>query len=277
MTGKELLAWGENILSENGVEDYRLDAWYLLEFVTGFSRAEFFLRQTDMLHEDMEEEYRKLINDRAERIPLQHLTGRQEFMGFLFEVNKDVLIPRQDTECLVEEVLSRCGGLKILDLCTGSGCIGISVDLLGDALQVDGIDISAAALETAKRNASRLHSGIRLWQSDMFSSVDEKYGIIVSNPPYIPVETIKTLMPEVSVHEPFMALAGGDDGLRFYRYIAEESPNYLENGGLIFLEIGCEQGEAVKKLLECHGFSDVDIKQDLTGRDRIVTGVFGNC
>lgn len=273
MSGKELLVLGEKSLFESGVEDYKLDAWYLLEYVMHFSRAEFYLRQSEKVSEDKIAEYQNLINNRSKHVPIQHLIGVQEFMGIQFEVNKDVLIPRQDTECLVEEVLSHCSGVSVLDVCTGSGCIGISIDMLGDASQVDGIDISTSALNVAKRNAIRLHSGVRFWKSDMFENVSGKYGIIVSNPPYIPSEVINTLMPEVRLHEPVTALDGGKDGIMFYRCIAKESPNYLEKGGMVFLEIGCEQGETVKELLFENGFIDIKIKQDLAGKDRIVTGM----
>ncbi|MDE7300163.1 MAG: peptide chain release factor N(5)-glutamine methyltransferase, partial [Lachnospiraceae bacterium] len=210
-----------------------------------------------------------------EHIPLQYLTGSQEFMGMEFQVTRDVLIPRQDTERLVEEVLRCCSGKRVLDVCTGSGCIIISLAKLAKLKEAAGCDLSEKALAVAGANAGKLGAQVRFFQSDMFSCVDGRYDIIVSNPPYIRSEDIDGLMPEVRCHEPRMALDGGEDGLSFYRLIAGQAGQFLVPDGRLYLEIGCDQAEAVSELLRQRGFRELMVVKDYAGLDRVVTGTLG--
>lgn len=272
ITYEKMLKNGEKELLSSDIADAKLDAWYLLEYVTGMSRASFFLEREKVVSDREEEIYRKLINKRKEHIPLQHITGIQEFMGFDFLVNENVLVPRQDTECLVENVLPYAENKKILDMCTGSGCIIISLKKLCNKTECTGADISEKALEIAKKNAASNEAEISFIKSDMFENITEKYDIIVSNPPYIRPDIIKTLEPEVREHDPMLALDGGEDGLLFYRLLAKEGKKYLMKSGMIFMEIGYDQGEAVKEIFEAEGFKDIVIKKDLCGNDRVVIG-----
>ncbi|MBO5484250.1 MAG: peptide chain release factor N(5)-glutamine methyltransferase [Lachnospiraceae bacterium] len=273
MTWKALLERGENRLRTAGIADAGLDAWFLMEYISGMSRAGYFLNQEEMASSEKTECYLELINKRCSHIPLQHLTGSQEFMGLEFLVSPEVLIPRQDTELLVENLLPVITGKKVLDLCTGSGCIGISLEKLGNPEKVDAVDLSEKALLVAQENARRLQADVHFSKSDMFQNITETYDVIVSNPPYITSSVINTLMPEVKEHEPRMALDGGEDGLSFYRQIARESKQYLAPNGMLWLEIGYDQGESVSGLLEKEGFNDVKCLKDLCGLDRVVCGI----
>ena len=270
LTYEELLKIGENELLMSDISDANIDAWYLLEYVTGMSRAAFFLKRAENISQKEENEYREVINKRKKHIPLQHITGTQEFMGFDFWVNENVLVPRQDTECLVENVLPYAYGKKILDMCTGSGCIIISLKKLEETAECTGVDISEKALEIALKNARSNEADISFIKSDMFKNIMEKYDIIVSNPPYIRPDVIKTLEPEVREHDPMLALDGGEDGLRFYRILAEEGKKHLARPGRIFMEIGYDQGKAVKEIFENEGFKEVVVKKDLCENDRVV-------
>ena len=193
-------------------------------------------------------------------------------MGLPFYVDENVLIPRQDTECLVEEVLRVSDGQDVLDLCTGSGCIGVSLSVLGGCHSVTASDISEKALRVAERNARANEAEISLIQSDLFASIEGTFDIVVSNPPYIPVGEMEGLMPEVREHEPELALAAAEDGLLFYNSIIKEIRRFLREGGWLFFEIGSGQGEAVSGRMRQAGFSGVEIKKDLAGLDRIVCG-----
>lgn len=270
MTLKETLGQGAEKLQQSHIAEAELDAWYLLAYVTGMNRAEYFLRQNEEIEVELQKRYCQLIDRRGEHIPLQHLTGEQEFMGLPFKVTSAVLVPRQDTECLVEAALPFAKGKRILDVCTGSGCIAISLKCLGDAAVCDAVDLSKEALQIARENAEYLHADVTFWQSDMFQKVTGEYDVIVSNPPYIRPEVIETLMPEVREHEPRMALDGGTDGLDFYRVLAEDARRYLKENGWLFLEIGYDQGEKVAELLRACGYQEVSVRQDLTGKDRVV-------
>ncbi len=270
LTYEELLKIGENELLMSDISDANIDAWYLLEYVTGMSRAAFFLKRAENISQKEENEYREVINKRKKHIPLQHITGTQEFMGFDFWVNENVLVPRQDTECLVENVLPYAYGKKILDMCTGSGCIIISLKKFEETAECTGVDISEKALEIALKNARSNEADVSFIKSDMFKNIMEKYDIIVSNPPYIRPDVIKTLEPEVREHDPMLALDGGEDGLRFYRILAEEGKKHLARPGRIFMEIGYDQGKAVKEIFENEGFKEVVVKKDLCENDRVV-------
>ena len=270
LTLKEALAKAVDKLQQMEVPDADIDAWYLLSYVTGLAPAAFFLHAEEPLAEPDMIRYRDLVTKRGERIPLQHLTGEQEFMGLDFHVNEHVLIPRQDTECLVERVLPYVDGKRVLDVCTGSGCIAIAIAKLGKPFIVHGVDISEEALAVARQNATELNASVELFAGDLMTKMDGQYDVIVSNPPYIPPSVIEGLMPEVRLHEPMLALDGGQDGLEFYRRIAGQAVTRLAPNGRLFLEIGCEQAAAVAEILQKQGYREVQVFQDLAGKDRIV-------
>lgn len=272
MTWREALGEGRKELLEAGIEEAELDAWYLLEYVTGCTRSEYYLYPERETEEDQRQRYQELIRKRSAHIPLQYLTGSQEFMGYPFRVNEHVLIPRQDTELLVEEALRYLhAGMEILDLCTGSGCILLSILKLIPGLRGVGSDLSEEALQVARWNQKTLGVTAGLQKSDLFDQLEGRYDCILSNPPYIPSETIDTLMEEVRDHEPRLALDGREDGLYYYRRITEQSPGYLKPGGMLFFEIGYDQAEAVTGLME-RDFSRIHVVKDLAGSDRVVYG-----
>ena len=270
LTLKEALAKAVDKLQQMEVPDADIDAWYLLSYVTGLDRAAFFLHGEEPMAEPDMIRYRDLVTKRGERIPLQHLTGEQEFMGLDFHVNEHVLIPRQDTECLVERVLPYVDGKRVLDVCTGSGCIAIAIAKLGKPFIVHGVDISEEALAVARQNATELNASVELFAGDLMTKMDGQYDVIVSNPPYIPPSVIEGLMPEVRLHEPMLALDGGQDGLEFYRRIAGQAVTRLAPNGRLFLGIGWEQAAAVAEILQKQGYREVQVFQDLAGKDRIV-------
>ena len=273
MTLSGLLREGREALQAAGIPEWDLDAWYLLEYAAHCTKNEYFLRPEKEVLPQEKQLYRTLIRKRSAHIPLQYLTGSQEFMGLSFSVDENVLIPRQDTEILVEEALRALGsGMRVLDVCTGSGCILLSLLKLCAGLEGTGTDLSEKALQVAGENARRLGVEASFVQGDLFEPGSGKYDCIVSNPPYIASREGAALMEEVRDHEPRMALDGGEDGLYFYRKIAAQSPKYLNDRGRIFLEIGFDQGEAVAGLL-APGFDEVRIVQDLAGLDRVVCGI----
>lgn len=273
MTLREAWNLGKKRLTAAEVPDADLDAWYLLEWCTGVSRSHYLAYPDEIISHDQEEQYRASLVKRERRIPLQQITGEQEFMGLSFYVNEHVLIPRQDTEILVEETAKFLrDGMQFLDLCTGSGCILLSLLHLKPGVEGTGVDLSPEALKVAEKNRERLGAKAALIQSDLFDKIESAFDVIVSNPPYIKRAEIETLMDEVRLHEPYMALDGHEDGLYFYRKIAEEAPKYLRAGGGLFLEIGCNQGACVAELLRQQGFADVKVVKDLAGLDRVVEG-----
>ena len=275
MTLREAYKYGQKQLNEASIEDADLDAWYLLELVTGINRTMYYLKMQEAISSEQEEVYRKYIDARASHIPVQHITGVQEFMGLEFSVNEHVLVPRQDTEVLVESVLKVLKpNMAVLDMCTGSGCILISLLKHCIGAQGVGVDVSKEALKVAKMNCEKLGVEAELVQSDLFENVLGRYDVIVSNPPYIRTAVIEELKEEVKCHDPFIALDGKEDGLYFYRKIVENSANYLNEGGKLYFEIGHDQGEDVKKLMEQAGFVDVEVKKDLAGLDRVVFGKY---
>ncbi|MBQ2922889.1 MAG: peptide chain release factor N(5)-glutamine methyltransferase [Tyzzerella sp.] len=277
MTLKEAYEYGQEQLKNAEIDDAVLDAWYLLEHVTGISRSMYFMDMNREISSEQETMYRTYIANRAKHIPLQHITGVQEFMGLSFCVNEHVLVPRQDTEILVENVLQDLeSDMRVLDMCTGSGCILLSLLKLCGCANVGGlgVDISEEALKVARKNAESLEVHAQFLHSDLFENVEGLYDIIVSNPPYIRTDVIEGLQEEVKFHDPFVALDGKEDGLYFYRRIVEESPKYLKKGGKLFFEIGHDQGEDVSKLMKDAGFTDVTVKKDLAGLDRVVFGVY---
>ena len=282
-----LLKNGQKILEQSGIREAGLDAWLLLEYITGKSRAYYFAHGDEGVTEETACRYQELIRKRAEHIPLQHLTHQAFFMGYEFYVNEDVLVPRQDTETLMEAALELLKGNKaprILDMCTGSGCIITSLMLEVPEASGTGVDLSEKALEVAIRNARELGTADRtkfvksdLFSAEYFSKKDnaEKvtgYDMLISNPPYIPSGEIEGLMEEVRLHDPRMALDGMEDGLYFYREITRQAMDHIRPGGWLLYEIGCEQGKDVKELLEKEGFIKTEIRQDLCGLDRVVLG-----
>lgn len=351
LTLQDLLTLGQESLERAGVREPELDAKYLLLEAFQTDPAHFLMDRGKALQDDegvrqMAERYRGMIRRRAGRIPLQQILGTQDFMGLTFFVDRHVLVPRQDTETLVELVLKEHpgNGERVLDLCTGSGCIAISLAALGGYGKIIGVDLSREALKVAEKNCVHLlhqeqawrrrteqeglpgaRSGgeglrgagsggglhgagsgedelrgeetqplrrqekrarqlltssacrVELLEGDLFSALaspvpvrgEEKFDLLTANPPYIPTQAIEDLEPEVKEHEPRMALDGSGDGLAFYRRIAEESGAYLKKGAAVYLEIGYDQGAAVRRLLEQAGFSQVRIVKDASENDRV--------
>lgn len=273
MTYREAVEFGTKCLTDAGVPDAALDAWYLLQMVCKIERSYYYVHGEEDITQDAQMEYEIAVQKRAEHIPLQYIIGEQEFMGLRFKVNSNVLIPRQDTETLVEQVLKIVKpGMKVLDLCTGSGCVLISVLKNAPELTGMGSDISKTALLVAKENA-KLHEVDAEWvRSDLFDNITETFDVIMANPPYIPTGEILSLMPEVRDFEPENALDGGADGLDFYRKIAGQVKDYLNPGGYVYMEIGYDQGEAVSELMRNAGFTEVEVIKDLARNDRVVKG-----
>ena len=286
MTYREWMTLGTERLQAAGIEEASLDAWYLLERASGISRSRYYLVQKDPFPEEAAEKFQKLLAERERRVPLQQILGDTEFMGLTFLVNEHVLTPRQDTELLVELALKnlqcRTSPARVLDMCTGSGCILISLMALGSYGRGVGADISEDALRVARMNGifnrenweknGRGANDILWLQSNLFEKVSGRFDVIVSNPPYIPAAVIETLMPEVRVYEPRLALEGADEGLEFYKKIAGAAEAYLKPEGWLFFEIGCEQAEAVSGILMENGFRDIHTVKDLAGLDRVVYG-----
>lgn len=278
MTYRSLVTEGGKLLQAAGVAEAELDAWYLLEYLrkergSRSDRQWYLLCREEEADMEEEEGYRELIGRRAKRIPLQQITGEQEFMGFPFLVNEHVLIPRQDTETLVEEAMEKSRkGDRVLDMCTGSGCILLSLLKLVPELSGTGADISQEALKVAVENGKRLQTEASFLESDLFEKVEGVFDLIVSNPPYIASDEIGTLMEEVRDHEPIGALDGSADGLAFYRRLVQEGKDHLKSGGWMLFEIGCTQAEAVMELLKKGGFQEIYVKKDLAGLDRVVGG-----
>ena len=271
---------GKEQLQKAGITDAELDARLLLEFICHTDRNALYAHGDQEIEDEKMQDFLQLIEKRAVHIPLQHLTGEQNFMGLDFLVNEHVLIPRQDTEILVEEVLKELhDGMRVLDMCTGSGCILLSLLHYSNACEGLGVDLSADALEVAEQNAETLLDAanadrVHFLQSDLFDKVEGKFDIIVSNPPYIASAEVEKLMPEVRDYEPRMALDGTEDGLHFYRRIIEEAGKHLVSSGMLFFEIGYDQGQAVSELMRTEGYREVQVVQDYAGLDRVVFGTY---
>ncbi len=278
LTYYEVYREGAARLGEADIEEAELDARLLLEFVCGTDRNTLLVHGERDVSEEEYGRYCGLIERRAVHVPLQHLTGEQDFMGLTFLVNKDVLVPRQDTEVLVEEAMKHLhDGMRILDLCTGSGCILLSLLHYSNDCEGVGVDLSARALSVAGKNyeiqrTQRPDMKARFLEGNLFEGLEDRFDMIVSNPPYIKTDVIDTLMPEVREYEPVMALDGGTDGLAFYRRIAGDAGAYLNGGGMLFFEIGCEQAADVCKIMEAAGFREVEVVKDFAGLDRVVYG-----
>ncbi|WP_026528750.1 peptide chain release factor N(5)-glutamine methyltransferase [Butyrivibrio sp. VCD2006] len=267
---------GEEKLNTANVPEASLDARLLLEYACGTNHNTLLSHGDMEVSEEKELKYRDFLSKRMERIPVAYIVGNAEFMGIEFDVTSNVLIPNQDTETLAEEALRYLhDGMSVLDLCTGSGCIALSLLKYSNDTHAVGTDMSDAALLIAEKNAKKLGLADRFKavKADIFPN-NCKYDIIVSNPPYIPTAVIETLEPEVKTYEPYMALDGTEDGLAFYRRIVPGAKEYLYKSGYLLLEIGFDQGEAVKDLMEKNGYKDVQVIKDLGGNDRVVSGCF---
>ena len=289
---------GKQLLVEAGVEEEEaaLEVRLLLQESFSLNTAGYLLRKQEPLWK-FEEENTELLEKlrgflvnfekRRRRIPLAQILGRQSFYGLDFYVNENVLIPRADTECLVDLVLEDYAELaktekgnslplRILDLCTGSGCIGIAVAKHLPYQELLLVDLSEKALAVAKKNAEKhLGGNVRFLQSDLLTAVHEKrFSLLLSNPPYIVSKVIPGLEREVSEYEPKMALDGGEDGLLFYRRIAREAKKVLLPGARLYLEIGYDQGESVKDIFQKEGYEEVEVFPDLSGNPRVVRGIF---
>ena len=287
MTLQELYREGIRKLTENEVPEAELNAWYLFQSCLSeepfsYTRSRFFLEQNEQAEPQTANTYLEKNSRRCQRIPLEYILGYTEFMGLPFLVREGVLIPRQDTEILVEMAVEVSGAKTVLDLCTGSGCIGLSIAVCGTPKSVTLSDISETAIETARQNEKNLEKNgwrgkgrkpeITYRIGNLWESIEGKFDLIVSNPPYIETDELSGLMQEVIDHEPLLALDGGKSGLVFYEKILEKAPFYLEETGILMVEIGYNQGEQVKQLFEKNGFTDIEIKKDLAGLDRVVWG-----
>lgn len=274
MTLKELYEEGTDILDENGIESPETDAFYLLEHVTGIGRARYLLDKDRELSADLQKRYMELISVRASHVPYQYITGEAPFMGYMFRVTGDVLIPRFDTEILCAEALELMSSdPAVLDMCTGSGCIAISLKCLCPKARVCACDISEKALDVARENAARNGAEVEFVQGDLFDHLQgREFDLIVSNPPYVTEAEYAALSPEVKDHEPENALVAGSDGLDIYRRLIPEAGRHLTKDGVLIMEMGCFQGAALKALMEDSGYRDIKIIKDLAGLDRVIMG-----
>lgn len=270
-------------LKKCGVDNPQYDSQELLMSVANMDRTAYLLHCEENIENKTYAAFEKLVKRRANREPLQHILGYTYFWGRKYLVNENVLIPRQDTEVLVEKALECINtGDRVLDMCTGSGCIIITLACEKKLSRAVGVDLSKKALEVAKKNAVNLLADVEWIESDLFQQMDKSiktkiqtdilYDVIVSNPPYIEQDIIDTLSDEVRRFDPLMALDGGEDGLVFYRKITEQSVNYLKTGGWLLYEIGSSQSRQVKDIMSANGYKDIRIVKDLAGLCRVVMG-----
>lgn len=278
LTYRQMCHNGAAILADAGITDAEYDSFALLEYITGMDRTAYILNGSKSVPEDTAERYDAAIDRRSSHIPLQHITGQAWFYGRGFNVNSDVLVPRQDTEVLVSEALKVINAKdSVLDMCTGSGCIIITLALEKKLGRAVGADISEAALKVASGNREKLGADdVTFVKSNIFSDINvndaELFDVIVSNPPYIATGEIETLTEEVRIHDPYIALDGLEDGLHFYREITRQSRNYLKSGGWLLYEIGCTQAHDVSDIMSEYGYSNIKVIKDLAGLDRVVMG-----
>lgn len=277
-TVAEAVRIGTAFLHMNHVCNADYDSFELFSHVTGMNRTGYFLKGNDILPYEVLERYKSLLCQRASRIPLQHIIGKAWFYGYEFTVNGDVLIPRQDTEVLVSEALEVISeDSRVLDMCTGSGCIILTLAKEAEISNGYGVDLSEKALAVAKQNKMELNAGqVHFIQSNIFENVDESrcgsLDLVVSNPPYIRSDVIPTLSDEVRIHDPMMALDGFEDGLYFYRRITKEAHRYLKKGGWLMYEIGHDQADEVSDIMSENGYEEISVVKDLAGLDRVVRG-----
>lgn len=300
MNLREALVKGTEMLKASEIAGAAFDAQILLQYVLKQDRVFFIREPLYRLSDDEEKAYLKVIDERASGKPVSYITGEKEFMGLSFKVCEDVLIPRPDTETLVEEAISLLKGeaesgqkegrkepdvpgggraLRVLDMCAGSGAIGVSIAVYVAGVRVTAADISAGALKMAKINAVRngVEDRVYFKQGNLFECIEEteKFDMIVSNPPYISKADVEELMIDVKDFEPRLALDGGEDGLYFYRRIIPEAACHLNPGGALLFEIGHDQGAAVSEMLRKSGdFKEIRVLKDLAGLDRVVCAVY---
>ena len=275
MVIEEAVRRGTERLTEAKALDAKTDVFLLLEAAAGVSRAYCFAHPEEALTEEAAQTFEGYLSRRASREPLQYIIGTCEFYGLSYRVDPRVLIPRQDTEVLVEEALKVLPqGGNVLDLCTGSGAIAVAVKHTRPDADVTATDLSDEALSLAAENSRENGCEICLLQGDLFEPLEaeNRFDVICSNPPYVTEQEYTELMPEVKDYEPVLALVAGEDGLDIYRRLIAEAPDYLKPAGCLIVEIGCEQGDAVSRLFEEAGLSDVRVIRDLAGLDRVVYG-----
>ena len=290
-TVAKILRWAEQDLSNHRVPDPYIEAEYLLAHVLGCNRKDLLIHPERVLTSDEMKRFRGFIERRGRREPVQYIIGEVEFRGLLFKVNRDVLIPRPETELLVEEAINSIEGrdvsgqgkdITVIDLCTGSGCIAISIAREFPYSRVYAVDISEGAIDVARENAERYGVGDRIifLPGDMYEAIeplglDGEIDLIISNPPYVSLNEMAQLQPEIREYEPESSLYGGEDGLDFYRSIIDEAPFYLSNGGLLIMETGYRQAERVKDLIEQEDvFEHIEVKKDLAGIERLIKGTY---
>lgn len=274
---KELIEYGKNTLNKNEVQDSSIISRILAEYILNFNRQEIIANFDKEVKEEQRVRYYLALIEIIQGMPIQYITNKQEFMKLDFYVDENVLIPQPDTEILVEKAIEeakKIENVEILDMCTGSGCIGISIAKNIENAKVTLVDISKYAIEIAKKNALRnkVESQLTFIQSNMFEKVEKKFDIIVSNPPYIKTDVIPKLDKQVQ-NEPHIALDGGKDGLKFYKIIIEEAKKYLKENGKLILEIGYDQKEEVENLIKQSGqYKKIEVIKDLSQNDRVIIG-----
>lgn len=278
-TYKDAVRYGARVLANAHIDNADYDALELLLYITGIDRTRYLIDATQQLDDVSLKRYLEVITKRAHHVPLQHIMGYTYFYGRKYMVNEHVLIPRQDTEVLVDEVMKLTSdSSRVLDMCTGSGCIIISLAAAGHTAECEygavGVDISDKAIEVAEYN-SKLNgvSYVEFVKSNMFAELRDtgvKFDVIVSNPPYIPTKDIRELSDEVKLHDPLLALDGDEDGLKFYRAITRNAGDYLNKGGYLCYEIGYNQAQDVSDILLSCGYNDIRVVKDLAGLDRVV-------
>ncbi len=277
-TIQQLLDIGKEKLKKSGNEYAKYDRKVLLEEALECSYMYMLTHGDEKVSAEQEQQYLDWIDRRANHYPLQYLLGYANFMDYRFDVDEHVLIPRNDTEVLVEQVDTFIkqkedqSSMRLLDLCCGSGCIGISLKLYHPDIDLALSDVSEDALRVVQKNLKRHQIKATVHCGDLFDGLCDRYDVIVSNPPYIEKKVIPTLMPEVKDYEPMLALDGGEDGLLFYHKIIEQAGAHLCDKGALYFEIGCDQGQAVTELMIQRGFCDVQIQKDYAGLDRVVYG-----
>jgi release factor glutamine methyltransferase len=270
----KVLNWTKGYLAEKGVENARLEAEWLLSAVLGLDRVGLYVNFEKPLLPAELAAFRGMVSRRAKREPLQYILGSQEFMGLEFRVTPAVLIPRHDTEPLVQEAVNRAGNVqRVLDIGAGSGCIAVALAKLLPNATVVAVDSSDVALAVARENAGLNGVAVRFVLGSLFEPFEgERFDLIVSNPPYIPTADLAALQPEVREFEPKGALDGGADGLDFYRLIIPAAPEYLNPGGWLMVEVGMGQAEAVKGIFADAGFAEVFTVKDPGNIERVVGG-----
>ncbi len=281
-TVRDVVAWTTDDLKKRGVESARLDADLIVAQVLRLDRVRVLLAGERELTDDELTRIRALVKRRRSFEPIAYLRGEREFYGHRFLVDARVLVPRPDTETLVEVALERLRGRdlggRVLDLCTGSGCVAVSLKLERKTLTVDAVDLSEGAVAVARDNAQRLGAvwNVRIAVGDLFAPLGRPralYDLVTANPPYIAASEIPTLPPDVRDHEPRLALDGGDDGLELVRRILAEAPRWIRAGGTLAMEIGAGQADETRALFEKAGFLDVRAAKDYGGIERVVSGL----